>query len=99
MRSINAAESPYAKSINDAMDAMSELLLFKVWHDTTYLKNNIFTNKDLPLVTNNSQKIDMFFNKIYLERGWTQNYLNNLQDKLPYTIRLIELLKNKYNSN
>ena len=99
MRGISAAENPYAKSINDAMDALSEIVLFKVWHDSSYLKNNIFTNKELPLLTTNSQKLSVFFNKIYFERGWTKNYLNNLQDKLPYTIRLIELLKNKYHLN
>ncbi len=96
IRGINAAETPYAKAIDGAMDAMSQLLLFKVWHDTTYLRSKIFTNKDFPLLTNDPEKIDLFFNKIFIERGWTQNYLNNLQDKLPYTIRLIRILKKEY---
>jgi hypothetical protein len=99
IRSINAAETPYAKAIDDAMDAMSELILFKVLHDTTYLGNNVSTNKDLPLLTNDPKKINIFFNRIFLERGWTQNYLNNLQEKLPYTIRLIEILKKEYAVN
>jgi hypothetical protein len=96
IRSINAAETPYAKAINDAMDALSEIILFEVWHDTTYLRNIIFTNNDLPFLTNNPQKINVFFNKIFIERAWTQNYLNNLQDELPYTIRLIGILKKEY---
>jgi hypothetical protein len=96
IRSINAAETPYAKAIDNAMDAMSQIILFKVWHDTMYLGNHNSTYKAPPLLTNDRQKIDLFFNKIFIERGWTQNYLYNLQDKLPYTIRLIALLKKEY---
>ena len=99
VRSIYAAENPYSKAISDATDAMGELLIFRVRADTTYFKNNTYTNKDLPLLNSDYQKIEIFFNKISLERGWTQNYVNNLQEKLPYTIRLIELLKKEYNYN
>lgn len=99
IRSIYAAENPYAKAINDAMDAMSELLVFKIRKDTTYFKNGVYTNKNLPLLTSDPQKIEIFFNKIYLEPGWTQNYVNNLQEKLPFTIRLIELLKKEYGTD
>lgn len=99
IRSINAAEVPYANAIDNAINAMSELISFRIWKDTTYFKNNSFTGKDLPLLNNDIKKIDLFFNKIFLERGWTQNYLNNLQEKLPYTIRLTELLKKEYKVN
>ncbi|HVM89919.1 MAG TPA: hypothetical protein VMT76_17155 [Puia sp.] len=99
VRSINAAEIPYSKAINDAVDAVSELLLFKVWKDTAYFKNGMATNKELPLLYDNPQKLNIFFNKISLERGWTQNYLNNLQEKLPFTIKLIDLLKKEYEIN
>jgi hypothetical protein len=96
VRSIYAAENPYSKAINDAADAMGELLIFRVREDTTYFRNNTYTNKDLPLLNSGPQKIEIFFNKISLERGWTQNYVNNLQEKLPFTIRLIDLLKKEY---
>jgi len=92
IRSIDAAEAPYSKAINDAVNAMSEFLLFKVWKDTLYFKNGIATNKELPLLSDDPKKINMLYNKISLERGWTQNYLDNLQDKLPFTLRLINLL-------
>lgn len=96
IRNINAAEVPYAKAIDNAINATSELISFEVWKDTIYFKNNDFTGKDLPLLSNDVKQISLFFNKIFLERGWTQNYLDNLQDKLPYTVRLTELLKKEY---
>jgi hypothetical protein len=99
IRGINAAEVLYSKAINDAVDAMSQLLLFKVWKDTSYFKNGMATNKELPLLYYDPHKINIFFNKIFIERGWTQNYLNNLQEKLPYTLRLIDLLKKEYKIN
>jgi hypothetical protein len=96
MRSIYAAENPYARAISDATDAMGELLVFRVRNDSGYFRNNVYSNKDLPLLTTDPKKIEVFFNKVYLERSWTQNYLKNLQEKFPYTIRLIELLKKEY---
>ncbi len=99
IRSIDAAEAPYSKAINDAVDAMSEFLLFKVWKDTSYFKNGTAPNKELPLLYDDPKKISMFYNKISLERGWTQNYLDNLREKLPFTIRLIDLLHKEYEIN
>jgi hypothetical protein len=96
MRTIYASETPYAKAINDATDALSELTIFKLSMDTAYFKNGQYLNKDLPLMTGDPHKIEMFFNKVYLEHGWTKNYINNLQENLPYTIRLLALLKNEY---
>jgi hypothetical protein len=96
MRSIYAAENPYARAISNATDALGELLVFSARNDTTYFRNNAYTSKDLPLLTTDPEKIEVFFNKVYLERSWTQNYLNNLQGKFPYTIRLIKLLKKEY---
>lgn len=95
-RYINAAEIPYAKAIDNATNAMSELISFKVWNDTSYVKNKSFSGEDLPLLNNDAKTIDLFFNKIFIERGWTQNYVHNLQEKVPYTIRLIKLLKDEY---
>jgi hypothetical protein len=96
IRSIYAAEVPYSKAINDATDAMCELIIIPINSDTSFFKNGNFSNKDLPLINNDSQKLKIFFNKISLEKGWTQNYINNLQEILPYTIRLIEFLKKEY---
>lgn len=99
MTAIYASETPYAKSNNDAIDAMSELLIFKIKRDTGYYKNGHYTGKALPLLTHDPQKINVFFNKVSLERGWTQNYITNLQEMQPVTIRLIALLKKEYDIN
>ena len=99
VRSIYSAEIPYQKAINDGTEALSEILVFKIREDSSYFKNGIYSNKELPLLTNDPHQIKIFFNKIYLERGWTQNYISNLQDKLPYNLRLIELLKKEYGMN
>ncbi len=97
IRGIYAAEKPYSKAIDDAMDALSELIVFNVQGDTAYYKNGSYTNKTLPLLDANPQKIKLFFNKISYERGWTQNYINNLEERRPFAFRLIELLKKEYN--
>jgi hypothetical protein len=96
VRSIYAAEIPYAKAIDGAKSAVEELLLFRVLKDTSYFKNGLFTEKDLPLLTTDPQKVEIFFNKVMASQGWTENYLNHLQARRPYTQRLIEMLKKEY---
>lgn len=87
MRNIYAAEAPYSKAINDGMEAMTWVL---------YFTNN---TDGLPLLTQDPQKIQIFFNKISLEQGWTENYLRNLKARVPVTNQLIELLKKEYGIN
>ncbi len=96
MRNIYAAETPYIKAGSNAIDAVQELLVTTWLQDTSYIKNDVFTNKELPLLTNDPQRITIFFNKISYERGWTRNYIDNLVETLPYTIRLITFLKKEY---
>jgi hypothetical protein len=96
MRNIYAAETPYIKAGSNAVDAVQELLISTWLEDTAYIKNDAFTNKELPLLTNDPQKIRIFFNKISYERGWTRNYITNLEQALPYTIRLTAFLKKEY---
>ena len=96
MRNIYSAEAPYSKAANAAVDAAQELLMSTWFEDTTYFKNDKFTNKELPLLTNDPQKIRIFFNKISYERGWTRNYISSLTETLPYTTRLIAFLKKEY---
>jgi hypothetical protein len=96
MRNIYAAETPYTKAGSSAVDAVQELIVSTWFEDTAYVKNNNFTAKELPLLTDDPQKIRIFFNKISYERGWTRNYMNNLVNTLPYTIRLIAFLKKEY---
>ena len=94
VRDIYASEAPYSKYTNDATEAMAQLLVFTLKKDTANIKAD--DNKAFPLLSNSPQQLQLFFNKIKLERGWTQNYVANLQDRLPYINRLIALLKKDY---
>ena len=96
MRDIYAAQIPYQKATNNAEEISQEILVDNVYKDTSYFKNDTFTDNKLPFLTSDPQKIMLFFNKIAYERGWTRNYVNNLEDKLPYTISLIAFLKKEY---
>jgi hypothetical protein len=94
VRGIYAAETPYAKFTDGATEAMSELLVFNLKKDSANFKGA--THAAFPLLTNDPQRIQVFFNKIKLEEGWTRNYVKNLQERLPYITKLIALLKNEY---
>lgn len=96
IRNIYAAEIEYGKAINNAIDEMTGLLVLRAINDTTYSKNGNNTSSDLPLLTNDPKKMEVFSNKIFLERGWTQNYVDRLEETLQYTMKLSELLKKEY---
>ncbi|SRR5579871_202291 len=96
MRNIYAAEAPYTKAGSNTVDAEQELLIGTWYQDTTYYKNDAFTNKELPLLDKDPKKLQIFFNKISFEIGWTRNYIVALKESLPYTIRLIAFLKKEY---
>jgi hypothetical protein len=98
VRDIYLSQIPYSKGINDVMDAAQELLVDNIYQDSSYFKNGAFTNKTLPLLTSDPQKIKIFFNKVSYERGWTQNYIRNLQAWLPFAINLVDFLKKEYGS-
>lgn len=96
VRSIYGAETAYEGSTADATNSMSEILIFRVPADTMYFMNGKPTGRDLPLLSTDSEKIEIFFNKITLERGWTQNYLTHCQKWQPFMLRLMLLLKKEY---
>ena len=96
VRSIYASETPYSKSIGDGVDATSEFLVFTVKRDSAAFADKVQPAEQFPLLTNDPVKKAIFFNKIYLEQGWTHNYLRNLKGTLPSTKRLIALLKKEY---
>ena len=95
-KGIYITEIPYAKSVGDALDATAELLVFTIKTDSGVYKNKDQADQQFPLLTNDPKTVQKFFNKIFLEQGWTDNYLRTLQSSLPTTIRLIELLKKEY---
>ncbi|MGZ3778493.1 MAG: hypothetical protein ACXVI9_13365 [Mucilaginibacter sp.] len=88
IRGIYASQGPYTRYTNDATEAMTTMLNFN-------LKDGVH-NKDYLLVTNDPQKIEVFFNIVKLERGWTANYIRNLQERVPFNDKLIVLLKKEY---
>lgn len=88
MRGIYAAQRPYEKFINDATESMTKTLNFTLKNDGK--------SKGYPLVTNDKEKIQIFFNNVQLERGWTVNYIRNLQERVPFNAKLIALLKKEY---
>ena len=96
MRGIYAAEAPYSKAINDAVDGAKEFLVFTTKKDSIHFLNKDRAGEPFPLLTNDPKQKIIFFNKIYLEQGWTNNYVNNLKGRLPSARRLLQLLKKEY---
>ena len=90
MRSIYAAETPYSKSISDGLDAMTQLIVFNL------PDSNQFRSNHLPLLTNDPQKIAVFFNKVSMEEGWTHNYIVNMSKRMPAVNNLRQFLKTEY---
>lgn len=88
MRGIYAAQGPYEKFINDATESMTKTLNFTLKDDGK--------NRGYPIVTTDKEKIQIFFNNVQLERGWIVNYIRNLQERVPYNARLLELLEREY---
>jgi len=68
-------------------------------YDSSYFRNDSLTDKPLPFITNDPQKLKMLFNMVDFEIGATTNYLSNIQRRLPFAIRLIEFLKKEYDIN
>jgi hypothetical protein len=96
IRNIYAAETAYGRAIERAIDAMSEVLILTNNPTTTYSKNGMYNGKRLPLLNNDPTKMQIFLNRIDIERAWTENYVHNLKETLKATTRAISLLKNKY---
>jgi hypothetical protein len=49
-----------------------------------------------PLLSTDPQKIHLLYNKMDLAWGWTDNYIKNMQQRLPTAVRLIAFLQEKY---
>jgi len=96
MKVIYSAEDIYNNATNVGILATHELFDYTIFHDSTYFKNGSFTNKFLPLLTNDDKKLKWYFNQVDFEIDATDNYIKNLQRRLPYTIRLIHFLKEEY---
>jgi hypothetical protein len=94
VRGIYASEAPYTKYTDYATEAMTDLLFFSLKKNADGSWGN--AKERYPLLSQDPQRVQIFFNKIKLERGWTQNYINNLKERQPFVNQLIALLKKEY---
>ena len=96
MKAIYAAGNLYNSATNLGILATHELFDYTILYDTAYFKDGKFTNKYLPLLSDDNNKLKSFYNKLDFEIGATNNYIINLQSRLPITISLIHFLPEKY---
>lgn len=96
LKDIYAAEKIYADAAGAAASASQEVLDYGMIYDSTYYKNGDFTNKFLPLLNNDTQKIKWLLNKIAFERLATDTYLAYLESLQPFQTGFIQFLENTY---
>jgi len=93
---IYAAENLYITATDAAVNSTHEIFDYSVYYDTSYYKNGAFTGKQMPLLTDDPAKEKLFFNKINYEKGATDNYIRNLQLRLPVLKSLIKFIRQEY---
>ena len=91
------AEDLYDKSIDAGIMATRDVLNYAIYYDSSFYKDGHLTDKPLPLLSDDPDRLKLLFNKVDFEIGGTENYINNLQERLPFAKRLIEYLKKEYN--
>jgi hypothetical protein len=96
MKAIYQAGDIYTNATNLGILATHDLFDYTVFHDKGYFKDGAFTKKLLPLLSVDNSKLKSFYNKVDFEMGATENYIKNLQSRLPFTIALIRFLQEKY---
>jgi hypothetical protein len=96
LKYVYAAEGLYAKAIDAATMAAHEVLDFTVIYDSSYYKEQNFTGKYIPLISDDKQKMKLLFNKISFERRATENYIKNLNSLKPVLEGFIVYLKKEY---
>jgi hypothetical protein len=93
---IYAAEDLYNTATNAAITAAHQTLDYSFKYDTSYYSNDDFTGKPLPLLTDDIKKQKLFFNEIDFEKGAVDNYIRNIEIRLPFLQSLISFLKKEY---
>jgi len=95
---IYSAEELYMKASEEAAGAAEEVLNYTVGMDSTYMKHDGQWNSGVmpPLLSIDPQKEYMMYNKMYVNWGYTGNYIKNMRQRLPIAVRLIAFLKEKY---
>ena len=90
-------ETVYRRGINYTEEALFELIDMTTLVDTAYYRNKIFTDKELPAISSDPQKLKSFFNKTVFVRGVINNYTDKLSVKLDFAEKLISFLRKIYN--
>ena len=82
----------------EAVGALDEVIDFTVNGDSSFMTSSGRWNPGVmpPLLSSDPQKIRLMYNKIFLDLGWTDNYIQNMRQFLPIATRLIAFLKEKY---
>jgi len=91
------AEDLYNKAIDAGIMATRDVLNYAVYYDSSFYRDDRFTDKPLPLLSDDPGSVKLLFNKVDFEIGGTENYIYNLQIRLPFAKRLLEYLKKEYN--
>jgi hypothetical protein len=95
---IYSSEELYIKATQDAVNAAAEMIDFTVGRDSAFMKSKEQWNPGIMplLLSTDPQKIHLLYNKMDLDWGWTDNYIKNMQQRLPTAVRLIAFLQKKY---
>lgn len=88
MTYVYSAEQLYVQGCQAAVDASQELF------DFTYKRG--MAGEPWPLLTRDQHQLQLFFNKVKAEAGWTENYINNMEERLPRAERLLVFLQKEY---
>jgi hypothetical protein len=92
VQSVYAAETPYSAAIKDATEALTKFLVLPAGK-TDSLNSAV---GDFALLSTDQQNINLFFNKVWVERSWTENYVNHMEKYLLYPAKLSSLLQKEY---
>jgi hypothetical protein len=85
---VYSAEQMYVQGTQAAIDAAEEVIQFDLPGDG---------GPDAwPVFTKDPRQWLVFFNKVYTEKGWTENYVRNMEDRLPLAERLLVFLRKEY---
>ena len=88
---IYSAEQMYVQASQAAMDAAQEVLDFNLARDGGPEK--------WPVFIKDPHQWQVFINKVYTEQGWTENYINNMKERLPLAEGLLRFLQKEYDLN
>ena len=97
MKDVFEAGQLYREAYIAGMQAADEVIDYTVFNNPAY--DEVWKGAPkvlLPLVTEDKQKTQVFYNKINFEIGATNNYIQNMKDRLPNMVRLIAFLQREY---